>query len=158
MSAKDFYSLDVYDVLTKLAEKYGVDYRLLRLEITETALLAEPEKGIAVVARLREKGFLVEIDDFGSGYSSLSLLKNIHADMLKIDMGFLREIHDRERSRIILRSVIDLAKSLGMDVMTEGVETERQLRTLTDMGCDAFQGYYFSRPIPVEEFEAKYTA
>ena len=134
----------------------GVEYRQLRLEITETALLAEPEKSIAVVARLREKGFFVEIDDFGSGYSSLSLLKNIDADMLKIDMGFLREIHDRERSRIILRCVIDLAESLGMDVLTEGVETERQLRTLTDMGCDAFQGFYFSRPIPVQEFEAKF--
>ena len=156
MSAKDFYSLDVYDVLTKLVDRYGVDCRLLRLEITETALLAEPEKSIEVVARLRSKGFLVEIDDFGSGYSSLSLLKNIQADLLKIDMGFLREIKDRERSRVILRSVIDLAGSLGMDVITEGVETEQQLQALTDMGCGSFQGYYFSRPIPVEAFEEKY--
>ena len=157
MSAKDFYSIDVYDVLTKLVDAYGVDCRLLRLEITETALLAEPEKSMAVVARLRQRGFLVEIDDFGSGYSSLSLLKNIQADLLKIDMGFLREIRDKERSRIILRSVIDLAGSLGMDVITEGVETEQQLRALSDMGCYSFQGYYFSRPIPLEEFERKYT-
>ena len=158
MSAKDFYSIDVYDVLTGLVDRYGVDCRLLRLEITETALLAEPEKSIAVVAKLREKGFLVEIDDFGSGYSSLSLLKNIEADLLKVDMGFLREINDKERSRTILRSVIDLAGSLGMDVITEGVETEQQLRALTAMGCSSFQGYYFSRPIPVREFEKKYAA
>ena len=158
MSAKDFYSIDVYEVLTGLVEQYGVECRLLRLEITETALLAEPEKSLKVVSRLRERGFFVEIDDFGSGYSSLSLLKNIKADMLKIDMGFLHEISDRERSRIILRSVINLAGDLGMEVLTEGVETEQQLQCLSDMGCGSFQGYYFSRPIPVEAFEAKYAA
>ena len=158
MSAKGFYSVYVYDVLTRLVDQYGVDCRRLRLEITETALLAEPEKSLKVVSRLRERGFFVEIDDFGSGYSSLSLLKNIKADMLKIDMGFLHEINDRERSRVILRSVIDLAGSLGMEVLTEGVETEQQLQCLSDMGCSSFQGYYFSRPIPVEAFEEKYAA
>ena len=154
MSAKDFYSIDVYDVLTKLVDKYGVDCRLLRLEITETALLAEPEKSAAVVKKLRERGFLVEIDDFGSGYSSLSLLKNLQADLLKIDMSFLHEINDNARSRMILQSIINLAGSLGMDVITEGVETGQQLQTLVDMGCNSFQGYYFSRPITVEAFEA----
>lgn len=73
-------------------------------------------------------------------------------------MGFLHEIRDRERSRVILRCVIDLAGSLGMDVIAEGVETEQQLHCLADMGCASFQGYYFSRPVPVEEFEAKYAA
>jgi EAL domain-containing protein (putative c-di-GMP-specific phosphodiesterase class I) len=156
MSAKDIYSIDVYEVLTGLVEKYGVDSRMLRLEITETALLVEPEKSDAVVSKLRAKGFLVEIDDFGKGYSSLSLLKNIQADVLKIDMSFLREIRDGERSRAILQSVIGMADSLGMDVITEGVETEEQLRALSEMGCSHFQGYYFSRPVPVEEFEARY--
>ena len=122
----------------------------------ETALLVEPEKSDAVVSKLRAKGFLVEIDDFGKGYSSLSLLKNIQADVLKIDMSFLREIRDGERSRAILQSVIGMADSLGMDVITEGVETEQQLRALSEMGCSHFQGYYFSRPVPVEEFEARY--
>lgn len=153
MSAKDFYSIDVYAVLTGLTEQYGIDSRMLRLEITETALLVEPDKSDAIVSSLRERGFVVEIDDFGKGYSSLSLLKNIRADVLKIDMSFLREIRDRERSRIILKSVIDLADSLGMDVITEGVETEQQLNALSEMGCSHFQGYYFSRPIPVREFE-----
>jgi EAL domain-containing protein (putative c-di-GMP-specific phosphodiesterase class I)/GGDEF domain-containing protein len=158
MSARDFYSVDLYRVLTELIEKYGVDSRLLRLEITETALLEDPEKGNAVVSRLREKGFLVEIDDFGKGYSSLSLLKDIHADVLKIDMGLLCEIECQQRSRIILESVINMAGSLGMDVITEGVETEEQLRSLTSMGCRHFQGYYFSVPLPVEEFERKLAA
>ena len=156
MSAKDFYSVDVYDILTKLTDKYDVDSRKLRLEITETALLVEPEKSDEVVSKLRKKGFLVEIDDFGKGYSSLSLLKNIQADVIKIDMGFLREIRDRERSRVILQSVINLAGLLGMEVITEGVETEQQLRALSEMGCNHFQGYYFSRPVPVGEFEMKF--
>ena len=158
MSAKDFFSIDVYDVLTKLVEQYGVDSRLLRLEITESALLVEPDKSDDIVSRLRRRGFLVEIDDFGKGYSSLSLLKNIQADVLKIDMGFLREIRDKGRSRIILNSVIDLAESLGMEVITEGVETQQQLQALSEMGCGLFQGYYFSRPVPVDEFERKFAA
>lgn len=152
MSAKDFYSIDVYDVLTGLVDKYGVDSRLLRLEITESALLVEPDKSDVIISKLRERGFIVEIDDFGKGYSSLSLLKNIKADVLKIDMCFLHEIKDKERSNIILRSVIGLADSLGMEVITEGVETETQLHALTEMGCNHFQGYYFSRPLPAEEF------
>ena len=155
MSAKDFYSIDVYEVLTRLVEQYDVDCSLLRLEITETALLVEPDKSDAVVSKLRQRGFLVEIDDFGKGYSSLSLLKNIQADVLKIDMGFLHEISEHERSRVILETVISLASSLGMEVITEGVETQQQLQVLCEMGCRHFQGFYFSRPIPVEEYEAR---
>lgn len=155
MSAKDFYSIDVYDMLVGLLDKYGVEARMLRLEITETALLVEPDKSDAVVSRLRDRGFLVEIDDFGRGYSSLSMLKDIQADVLKIDMSFLSEILESTRSCIILESVISLAESLGMEVITEGVETQQQLNTLTAMDCSRFQGYYFSKPVPVEVFEAK---
>jgi EAL domain-containing protein (putative c-di-GMP-specific phosphodiesterase class I) len=156
MSVKDFYSIDVYKTLTGLVEKYGVDSTKLRLEITETALLVEPGKSDTVVSRLRARGFLVEIDDFGKGYSSLSLLKNIQADVLKIDMDFLREIQNDARSKVILKSVINLADSLGMDVITEGVETEQQLEILRGMGCGLYQGFFFSRPIPIEEFESKF--
>lgn len=156
MSAKDFYSLDVYSALTELTARYGVDNRMLRLEITETALLEDPDTGNAVVSRLRNAGILVEIDDFGKGYSSLSLLKDIQADVLKIDMSLLREIESKPRSRVILESVINMAKALGMDVITEGVETPAQIRMLTDMGCHHFQGYYYSRPITVQAFEERY--
>ena len=155
MSAKDFYSIDVYDVLMKLVRRYGIESSKLRLEITETALLVEPEKSDAVISALRGEGFLVEIDDFGKGYSSLSLLKSIQADVLKIDMSFLREIRYEERSRIIMKAVISLANALDMEVITEGVETEEQLRTLSAMGCNHFQGYFFSRPMPAEEFEKR---
>ena len=153
MSAKDIYSIDVYETLTRLVDKYGVDSRMLRLEITETALLVEPEKSDAVVSKLRAKGFLVEIDDFGKDNSTLSFLKDIKADVLKIDMSFLQEIRDSERNRTILKSLISLADSLGMDVITEGVETQEQLRVLTEMGCNYFQGYFFCRPVPVDIFE-----
>ena len=95
----------------------------------------------------------MEIDDFGKGSSSLSMLKDIRADVLKIDMGFVRGKTNPERSRIILESVIEMAGNLDMDVITEGVETRKQVDDLVAMGCHAFQGFYFSRPIPVRDFE-----
>ena len=156
MSAKDFFSLDVYQVLTDLVEKYQVDAGKLRLEITETALLEEPESSETIIRKLRKRGFVVEIDDFGKGYSSLSMLKDIQANVLKIDMSLLHEIDRKSRSKIILSSIIDMANDLGMEVITEGIETEAQLKTLSEMGCNHFQGYYYSRPIPVHVFEEKY--
>lgn len=153
MSTKDFFNLDVYQVLTGLVKKYGIDSRMLRLEITETALLKDTETTNTVVAKLRKEGFLVEIDDFGKGYSSLVMLKDIHADVLKIDMSLLHEIETNPRNKVILEAVIAMANRLGMDVITEGVETEEQMQILAAMGCHYYQGYYFSRPIPVAEFE-----
>lgn len=125
-------------------------------EIMESALVKEPERRHPVLSRLQEAGFLIEIDDFGKGQSSLSLLKDIRADILKLDMGFLRETENRKRGQIILRTVITMANKLGMQVIAEGIETEKQLRSLSSMGCNHFQGYYFSRPIPVADFENKY--
>ena len=158
MSAKDFFSIDVYEVISSLIDQYSVDSKLLRLEITETALLVDPVKSDAIVHKLRQRGFIVEIDDYGKGYSSLSLLKSIKADVLKIDMSLLRELESGARNPVILASVINLAESLGMEIIAEGVETEQQLHILAKMGCNHFQGYLFSRPIPVDEFEAKAVA
>lgn len=109
-----------------------------------------------ILLRLQSYGFAIEIDDFGSGYSSLNMLKDINADVLKVDMVFLKETDNEERSRIILNMIISMAKQLKMPVITEGVENKEQVDFLTDMGCDIFQGYYFSRPISVKEFENKY--
>jgi EAL domain-containing protein (putative c-di-GMP-specific phosphodiesterase class I) len=156
MSAKDLYCMDVYEIMTGLVNKYGIDAAKLRVEITESALVENPEKSYLIIRKLRQAGFVVEIDDFGKGESSLSLLKDIHADILKIDREFLRETENASRSKIILRSVIAMAGDLGMQVIVEGVETEGQLDTLTEMGCRCFQGYYFSRPVAIEEFEKKY--
>lgn len=149
----DFYHLDVPKLLGELCHRYGVDTARLRVEITETALFDDVEKQSRIVETLHQAGFKVEIDDFGKGYSSLSLLKDIHADVLKIDMGFIRGKSNLRRSRIILESVIEMARNLNMAVITEGVETREQVDNLLELGCNDFQGFYFSRPLPVRDFE-----
>ena len=96
------------------------------------------------------------MDDFGSGYSSLNMLKNLCVNVIKIDMGFLRQSEHEERSRVILKNIIALSKELQMDVITEGVETEEQLQFLDDIGCSLFQGFYFSKPVDINSFEKRY--
>ena len=156
ISPKDFYFADIYKVFTGLVEKYEISPRNLRLEITESAIMSDFEKQLVLIQRLQEYGFLVEMDDFGSGYSSLNMLKDMPVNTLKVDMGFLRQTDHQERSRTILKMIISLSKQLGMEVITEGVETKEQVDFLTDIGCDVFQGYYFAKPMPVSEFEKKY--
>ena len=156
ISPKDFFLLDIYTVITSLVKKYKIKPQSLHLEITETAIMQNLSENLKLIQNLRNYGFTVEIDDFGSGYSSLNTLKDLCADVLKIDMGFLRKTENMERSKIILKMVVSLAKSLNMEVITEGVETEEHVKFLTDIGCDVFQGYYFAKPMPVEEFEEKF--
>lgn len=156
ISTKDFYIIDIYETFSELVKKYDISPQLLRLEITETALMTDLEKNMQVIRKLQADGFMIEIDDFGSGYSSLNMLKDISADVLKIDMGFLRESENEVKGHDILETVIELAGKIGMEVVTEGVETRAQLEMLSQMGCEVFQGYLFSKPIPVDEFEVKY--
>ena len=156
ISTKDFYIIDIYETFTGLINKYGIAASNLHLEITETTLMTDFEKNMNIIHKLQNVGFRVEIDDFGSGYSSLNMLKDISADVLKIDMGFLRKSENEVKGQDILESIITLAGKIGMDVITEGVETKKQLDMLTMMGCHEFQGYYFSKPVPVSEFEEKY--
>ena len=156
ISTKDFYIIDIYETFTGLINKYGIAASNLHLEITETTLMTDFEKNMNIIHKLQGVGFRVEIDDFGSGYSSLNMLKDISADVLKIDMGFLRKSENEVKGQDILESIIALAGKIGMDVITEGVETKKQLDMLTMMGCHEFQGYYFSKPVPVSEFEEKY--
>ena len=156
ISTKDFYIIDIYETFTGLISKYDIPASKLHLEITETTLMTDFEKNMNIIHKLQDVGFRVEIDDFGSGYSSLNMLKDISADVLKIDMGFLRKSENEVKGQDILESIIALAGKIGMDVITEGVETKKQLDMLTMMGCHEFQGYYFSKPVPVSEFEEKY--
>lgn len=156
ISPKDFMLIDVYGTVTALVEKYGINPRSLHLEITETAVMNNPKEQLPLINRLRSYGFIVEIDDFGSGYSSLNTLKDLSADVLKIDMGFLSRTDEHERSMTILKMIIALAKSLEMAVITEGVETREQVDFLTACGCDVFQGYYFAKPMQVSDFEMQY--
>ena len=158
ISAKDFYYIDIYATVKALVEKYDINPANLRLELTETALATNFFDVLEVVAKLQESGFIIEIDDFGSGYSSFNMLKDFKADVLKIDREFLNETSNQTRSRTILEGIIKLSMKMKMDVISEGVETREQVDMLTDMGCGMFQGYYFSKPISIEEFEQKYMA
>ena len=156
VSPKDLYYLDIKKEFTELIHKYQIDPALFNIEITETAVTSDVGKCSKLILELQKAGFKVEIDDFGSGYSSLNMLKDINADVLKIDMGFLRKTENQKRALVILNYTIDMAHELGMSVITEGVETGEQLAYLQEMGCKMFQGYYFDKPMPVEEFEEKY--
>jgi EAL domain-containing protein (putative c-di-GMP-specific phosphodiesterase class I)/GGDEF domain-containing protein len=156
ISPRDFYYLDIYSTFVDLVSEYHISPASLKLEITETALMSDFDKQFMLMKRLREYGFHIEIDDFGSGYSSLNMLKDMPVDVLKIDMGFLRQTEHVRRSRIILETIVSLSKKLEMPVVVEGVETKEQLAFLKELECEAYQGYYFSKPISVEEFEKKY--
>lgn len=156
ISPKDFYYIDIYEVFTGLTEKYGINPKNLNLEITETALMSELKNQFSLLERLRKYGFHIEIDDFGSGYSSLNTLKDLDVDVLKLDMGFLGETTHRERSRTIMNMIISMSKQLGLSVVSEGVETCEQVDYLAAAGCDIFQGYYFAKPMTTDDFEQKY--
>lgn len=156
ISVKDFYYMDVYETITGLIQKYDIPVKMLHLEITETVIVDKTGDAQNVIRKLYEYGFVMEIDDFGSGYSSLRFLKDAYVQVVKIDREFLAESWDSRRSRSILEGIIDLAHGIGMELIAEGVEREEQFESLVGMGCDCFQGYYFSKPIPVPEFEKKY--
>lgn len=156
ISAKDFYHIDVYQAFKNLVSKYGIDTDKLHIEITETALSEDKQAAHKTIERLHDEGFIIEIDDFGSGYSSFNFLKDVCADVIKIDRVFLKKSSHEERGEQILRSIISLSHDIGMDVITEGVENVDQLSMLAKMNCDWFQGYYFSKPIAVGDFEEKY--
>ena len=153
ISPKDFYFLDLYETFTELVEKYGLDPASLHLEVTETVVMNDAVENIRVINRLRDYGFVVEMDDFGSGYSSFNLLRDMPVDVLKIDMAFLGKTSHPEKAEMILNNIIELAHQLNLISIAEGVELEDQLRMLKEMGCNIFQGYYFAKPMPLEDFE-----
>lgn len=154
VSRMDMLVLDVSGIFKELTDKYNIDRRLVEIEITESAFTDDENQMINLVDELRSLGFRVLMDDFGSGYSSLNILKDINVDVLKIDTRFLEPGRDgNEKGREILESVIRMAKWIGLQTVAEGVETDAQKHFLMDLGCYYAQGFYFSRPISEEEFE-----
>ena len=145
--------MDIYEVITGLVKKYGIEPKHLHLEITESSVMNNTSEHINTINKLRDYGFTFEMDDFGSGYSSLNMLKDMPVDVLKIDMVFLSKTDDIKKSSTILRSIVEMANKLEMPQITEGVETQEQFDMLKDMGCKLFQGYFFSKPVPLDEFE-----
>ncbi len=154
ISRCDLFRAEFYGDITGLIQKYGLPVELMRLEITESAFAEATEQIIIMVKKLIDFGFVIEIDDFGSGYSSLNPLKDVPATILKLDMKFLETTGDSRRSGNILESVVRMAKWLDMMVIAEGVETNTQADFLKSIGCYYVQGYLYAKPMPVADYEA----
>ena len=152
LSRLDFRLFDVVEVLKGIMQKYDMPEKMLHVEITESALTEDYEELIGKIGQLRSAGFEVWLDDFGSGYSSLNILQDYCFDVIKIDMLFLKKFDQNQNSHLIIASVVDMAKELGITTLTEGIETAQQLDFLRKIGCERVQGYYFSRPVPATHF------
>jgi len=156
VSARQFHQDDFVDEVLAVLARTGADPQLLKLELTESVLIADVEGVIAKMTVLKGKGVGFALDDFGTGYSSLSYLKRLPLEQLKIDQGFVRDILHDANDAAIARMVLALADSLGLSVIAEGVETELQREFLARLGCHSYQGYLFGRPVPIKVFEARF--
>ena len=162
VSPYDINYLNIEQVFEDLTKRYDIRPDQLNPEFTESTLISDTKRYIDLISSLQKKGFHVEIDDFGTGYSSLNILKYIHADVLKIDKDFVQTTEsaefteNRQRNRRILASIIEMSAKLGMAVIAEGVETEAQFQFLSAANCNLFQGFYFSKPVPVSTFEREF--
>ena len=153
VSRADIYHKDLADMLLGIVRRYRLQPSRLHLEITESAYTENPEQVIETVGYLRELGFVIEMDDFGSGYSSLNMLGKMPVDILKLDMKFIQDESAGPDDGGILHFIMELARWMDLDVVAEGVETRQQLERLKKADCDYVQGYYFARPMPINEFE-----
>ena len=154
VSVKQFLQADFVIQVQSLVQHYGINPKLLKLEITESLLLENTLNSIATMNALKEIGIRFSLDDFGTGYSSLQYLKRLPLDQLKIDQSFICDLATDSNDRTIVRTIIAMAHSLNLNVIAEGVETEEQRQLLLDSGCTRYQGYLFSKPVPIEQFEA----
>jgi EAL domain-containing protein (putative c-di-GMP-specific phosphodiesterase class I) len=155
VSAKQLHQLDFVDQVLAVLKKTGANPKRLKLELTESLLVSNVESTIAKMTALKAHGVGFSLDDFGTGYSSLSYLKRLPLDQMKIDQSFVRDILVDSNDAAIAKMVVVLAQSMGLAVIAEGVEIEAQRDFLAHLGCHAYQGYLFSRPLPLEEFEAR---
>ncbi|MBQ8279161.1 MAG: EAL domain-containing protein [Roseburia sp.] len=153
ISRVSLYNPRLVEVLCNLVDKYDIPPELFQLELTESAYTTNQNSIRNMMTTLQEKGFVVMMDDFGSGYSSLNILKDIKVDVLKIDMRFLGDTENETRSENILAAVVRMAKWLNLPVIAEGVERKEQVLFLKSIGCEYVQGYYFARPMPVADYE-----
>ncbi len=152
VSRVDMLDSDLLGNLLRILKEHRLTPADFRLEITESAYTDDSDGIVTVVNNLREHGFQIEMDDFGTGYSSLSMLSRLPIDTLKLDMAFIRNAFNEQRNTRMLELIIDIADYLSVPVIAEGVETREQMLTLKEMGCTYVQGYYFSKPVPPEEF------
>ena len=133
---------------------HGIDPSCLKLELTEGAILNDIANGMTKMKALKALGVSLSLDDFGTGYSSLSCLQQLPIDQIKIDQHFMRDIASGSHDGMMVKTIIDMAKNFSLNVIAEGVETEAQVAFLKKNGCQAFQGYLFGKPMPIEQFNA----
>ena len=154
VSRVDMMDPELTETLRGLIEDNGLEYGDLHLEITESAYTQDAKQIADTVNTLRDMGFVIEMDDFGSGYSSLNMITTLPIDVLKLDMGFIRSAFSKGGDTRMIGVIVDIAQALNVAMIAEGVETKEQMLALKELGCDIVQGYYFSRPVPANEFEA----
>lgn len=153
-SRSHLFSSDYEHTLVSMVDQYGIDHKLMEFELTESLFTHDIKHLSQVMANLRSYGFQVSLDDFGSGYSSLTMLKDVTIDVIKLDQGFLKGADNNERGNVVVQHIINMAKSLGITTVAEGVETLEQVEMLKDLGCDAVQGFYFGEPLNIANYEA----
>ncbi len=155
VSRADFFSGNLPERIAGLVDSYDIPHELVHLEVTESAYTDNPQQIVAAICALRRMGFLIEMDDFGSGYSSLNMLSELPIDILKLDMRFVQGASKAggDGKRNILSFIMSLSKWLRFPTVAEGVETQEEYDQLRSMGCDLIQGYYFAKPMPINEFE-----
>ena len=152
VSRIDIFGIRLTEHFEGLVKKYGLEPRMIRIEVTESAYIDSPAHLINSLQKLRDAGFCVEMDDFGSGYSSLNTLKDVPFDLLKLDMKFINSDSEDSKGGSILSSVVQMSRRLNLPVLAEGVETKAQADYLKSIGCTYMQGYYFSKPVPEAEY------
>ena len=158
VSRADIFQQDLVKTLTGLTEKYDVEPKYLHLEITESAYVNNASRIVEKLKELRQLGFPIEMDDFGSGYSSLNMLGQLRMDVLKLDMQFVRNETGKPEDRSILRDIVTMGHRLGLGIVAEGAETQQQVERLKAAGCDYVQGYFFAKPMPLDQFEEHWKA
>ena len=155
VSRAHFAEENLAEHICEIVDKFKVPHEFIELELTESAFFDDKAVLLTTVRKLKEFGFKVSMDDFGAGYSSLNSLKELPLDIIKLDAEFFRSVDDITRSNLIVGETIALAKKLGMEIVAEGIETREQVDFLAKQDCDLIQGFYFSKPLPVAEFEKK---
>ena len=153
VSRLQFYDPDFVSHYASVRDKYRIPPELLEIEFTESIVFDNTNLLVRTVHKLKEAGFACSIDDFGKGYSSLSLLKNLPVDIIKIDSFFFSDGEDRERDMAVVQGIVELVRKFHIRTVAEGIESPEQVKALKRMGCDFVQGYVFYRPVPEEEFD-----
>jgi EAL domain-containing protein (putative c-di-GMP-specific phosphodiesterase class I) len=156
ISRLHFANTSLAEEIKDIVDEYGIPHELIELELTESAFLQSKQTLIKTVIQLKNYGFVVSMDDFGAGYSSLNSLKDLPLDIVKLDGELFRITEEAERGFTVIRNTITMAKDLHMQVVAECIETREQVEFLCKVGCDIIQGYYFAKPMPVEQFETRY--